>query len=123
MVLRYRKLDADGDYLFGSGFDNFYIDQPEAVAQAVATRLKLWLGEWFVDQTIGMPWLTEVVGTGTMSLYDGAIRSHIIDTQGVRRIVNYSSILNRDARALRVTALIDTVYGRTTLTVVVGAQP
>ena len=121
--MRYRKLDANGDYLFGSGFGNFFIDVPEAVAQACATRLKLWLGEWFVDITQGMPWLTEVIGTGTSTLYDAAIRSHILDTQGVLRIVTYSSVRNPNTRGLAVAVRIDTVYGEAALTVSVGTAP
>ena len=46
--MRYRIEDANGDMTWGSGDKNFYYNQPEAVAQAVMTRLRLWSGEWFL---------------------------------------------------------------------------
>ena len=39
--MRYRKLDANGDYTFGSGSSCFISDH-DAVVQAIVTRLKLW---------------------------------------------------------------------------------
>jgi hypothetical protein len=54
--MRYRKLDANGDYTFGGGSNDFLVNTPETVAQAVMTRLNLLQGEWFLDTTAGMPW-------------------------------------------------------------------
>ncbi|WP_083331557.1 hypothetical protein [Brucella inopinata] len=41
--MRYRKLDENDDYVFGGNLASFFIDQPEAPAQAVKTRLMLQL--------------------------------------------------------------------------------
>lgn len=111
--MRYRKLDADGDYVFGRQQADFYKDSPEAVAQAVLTRLRLLRGEWFVDTTAGMPWNTEVLGKNTSTTYDAAIRQCILRTPGVSQLVAYSSSVNPDTRALSVTATINTIYGQT----------
>src|SRR5260364_424406 len=54
--MRYRRLDAAGDYAFGRGLSDFEQDTPEAVAQAVKTRLALRFGEWFLDTSDGTPW-------------------------------------------------------------------
>src|SRR5260363_151880 len=53
--MRYRRLDAAGDYAFGRGLSDFEQDTPEAVAQAVKTRLALRFGEWFLDTSDGRP--------------------------------------------------------------------
>lgn len=114
--MRYRKLDANGDYVWGHQQNDFYRDQPEAVAQAVQTRLELFTGEWFLDVTDGTPWTTEVLDKYTKDQYDAAIADRILGTQGVTQIDSYSSTVNTTARTLTVTATIDTQYGTTTLT-------
>lgn len=111
--MRYRKLDANGDYSFGGQQADFYRDTPEAVAQAVQTRLLLLRGEWFLDITEGMPWSTEVLGKFTNGTYDSAIRQRILGTQGVTELTAYSSTLDGQKRALTVAATINTIYGST----------
>ncbi|WP_288074684.1 hypothetical protein [Pseudomonas sp.] len=113
--MRYRKLDAAGDYSFGQGRADFHQDTPEAVAQAVLTRLQLLRGEWFVDTSDGTPWKTEILGEHTRDSYDMAIRSRILGTPGVTQIDDYSSSFDPDTRSLSVTAIITTDYGQTTL--------
>ncbi|WAL80948.1 hypothetical protein OYT13_13790 [Pandoraea sp. XJJ-1] len=113
--MRYRKEDADGDYVLG-GTAAFLVDSPEAVAQAVGTRLQLIQGEWFLDTTAGMPW-EQVLGKNTQGTADSAIRQCILGTQGVVEITEYSSSLDEDTRALAVVATITTIYGTTTVQV------
>ena len=110
--MRYRKLDANGDYSFGAGQANFWKDVPDAPAQAVRTRLKLERGEWFLNASEGMPWNTEVLGKYTGDTRDAAIRSHVLGTQGVTEITDYFSNLDRDTRAFSGGVTINTVYGQ-----------
>lgn len=113
--MRYRKLDANGDYTFGGGANDFLVNTPDTVAQAVVTRLNLLQGEWFLDTTAGMPWATDVIGKYTSRTYDAAIRNCILGTDGVTEITAYSSSWDTEARTLSVTATITTIYGTTTV--------
>jgi hypothetical protein len=108
----YRKLDANGDYTVGQGSGNFHKDQPEAVAQAVKTRLGLIQGEWFLDIKNGTPYNSQILGAGMVSKYDRAIQDVIVNTVGVKRIVSYSSGVNPDTRAASINCTIDTIYGQ-----------
>ena len=44
--MKYRKLDNNGDYSFGSGFSDFVYDK-NAIAQAIKTKILLFYGEWW----------------------------------------------------------------------------
>lgn len=114
--MRYRALDENGDYSFGQGSRNFLVDSPDAVAQLVITRLKLWTSEWFLDTSEGTPYKTQILGVGTAPTRDLAIQERILETQGVIGIADYASIVDPSTRAFTVGATIDTIYGQTTLT-------
>ena len=110
--MRYRKLDAGGDMTFGGGQTAFYRDQPEAVAQAVETRLAMRFGEWFLDTSAGTPWDTKVLGKFTSATRDSTIRARILGTTGVAAIDSYSSTFDPDTRRFSATATISTPYGK-----------
>jgi len=114
--MRYRQLDANGDYMLGQ--NAFLVNSPQAVAQAVQTRLALWLGEWFIGVTDGTPWDQQILGKNlTGRNPDAAIKQRILSTPGVTEIVSYSSNFDGNARTLSVNATINTVYGQTTIQV------
>lgn len=113
--MRYRKLDANGDYSFGNQQGDFHVNTPDAVAQAVQTRLKLITGEWFLDTAEGTPWATEVLGKYTQGAYDIVLKERIVGTPGVKSLDAYTSSLDRNTRKLTVQASITTIYGSTTL--------
>lgn len=111
--MKYRRLNPDGDYDFGQGLSNFHTDNTDTIAQAVATRLRLWLAEWFLDQTDGTPYSNQMLGKYTQQAYDAAIQARILGTQGVTGIAFYQSSRDGQNRRLTIQAIIDTVYGQT----------
>lgn len=115
--MRYRKLTSTGDYSFGNGQLDFWINAPEGVAQAVQTRLLLWTGEWFLDVDEGTPYMQGVFGKHSQTEADITIQTRVGDTQGLVDIENYNSTLNRDDRSLSVSMDINTIYGPTSLDV------
>lgn len=109
--MRYRRLDDDGDMTFGSQQADFLRNTPETVAQAVVTRLKLWLGEWFIDQTEGTPYQQAILGKHTRASIEPAIRSRILETQGVTGIEQFNLSIDPDERKVTINATISTEYG------------
>lgn len=113
--MRYRKLTSDGDYVFGSGKNDFLVNSPEAVAQAILTRLKLWLGEWFADTSDGTGWNQSIVGKQSKNLYELTFHQRVLETPGVKSIVDFQSALDPDTRRLTVSMTVNTIFGEASL--------
>ncbi|MEN8406042.1 hypothetical protein [Acinetobacter seifertii] len=113
--MRYRKLSNEGDYVFGSGKNDFLVNSPEAVAQAILTRLKLWLGEWFADTSDGTGWNQSIVGKQSKKLYELTLHQRVLETPGVKSIVDFQSSLDPDTRRLTVSMTVNTIFGEASL--------
>lgn len=112
--MRYRALSPTGDYTFGAGTANFYVNNSKAVAQSVLTRLRLWQGEWFLNVTVGTPWLQQILSAvqkNTKAIRDLAIQSRVLQTEGVTGIDNYFSSVDSEKRSMTVSMTISTIYG------------
>jgi hypothetical protein len=112
--MRYRALSDTGDYQFGRA-GIFLTNTPQAVAQAILTRFHLWTNEWFLDAQEGTPYLSDIIGHGTQGTRDIAVKERILGTPGVTSILDYQSSVTAD-RKMTVTALVDTQYGVTAVT-------
>jgi hypothetical protein len=119
----------NGDYVFGQvacPHPEFWVDQPEGVAQAIQTRLLLMAGEWFLDLNEGTPYNTQILGKGTMALYDSAIKARILTTIGVSALLRYSSSYDLRSRSLTIEATVLTVFSQAALPlsfVIGGSSP
>lgn len=111
--MRYRKLTADNDFSFGNSALDYYFNVPAAVGQAVETGLLLWLGEWFLDSTVGTPYIEGVLGKHSQASADGTIQNQVINTQGVVGIVSYQSTINTEKRSMSIQLTVNTIYGPT----------
>ncbi len=117
--MKYRALDANGDYTVGQPFLS---NTPQTVAQAVITRLRLWKGEWFLDVTDGTPWQQNVLGKQTGNP-DAAIKARILGTPGVTSIMSYSSTYSggvsytAKSRQLTISCTLATLYGAASIAV------
>lgn len=108
--MKYRKLDPNGDYKFG-GFNQFLVDSPDAVIQAVKTRLGLMTGEWFLNTSEGTDYAGSVFGFVSQDTRDLVLKQRILGTPGVVELVTFESSLNSAARSYSARGSINTVYG------------
>lgn len=108
--MRIRAFDSKGDYRFGS-LNQFLVDTPEAVAQAIGQRLRLMVGEWFLDLDAGTDYAGQVLGTNTRGTRDFEIQQRILNTPGVTQLVEYASQVDEVTRKFSVQARVDTDYG------------
>lgn len=113
--MRYRRLSTSGDMVFGHSANDFLTNTPQAVAQAVMTSLKLWLGEWYLNTNDGTQWLEGILGRHSKDTADATLVARISSVQGVVSVENFSSQVNTTTRKYSVSGLLNTVYGPTQL--------
>lgn len=106
-----RKLDADGDLALGA--EEFLTGYTaEEVAQNVLTRLKFFLGEWFLDTTDGTDWFGSVLGKGSvLASRESVIRQRILLTPGCAGMTAFSLTTDIATRELTVNASIVSASG------------
>jgi len=117
--MRYRPLSPLGDYTLGQPF---LTNSPQAVAQAIGTRLRLWLGQFFLDITDGTPWPQQVLGERYNKVPDAAIKARILNTIGVVQLTAYSSQFDGNTRILTVNATVQTQFSLTPVPVVIPVK-
>lgn len=110
--MKYRKLDADGDYSFGFGNANFYTDA-NAVAQAIGTKLKMFQGEWWEDVDDGLPLfqgILDVNGTSaSIEAVDLIVQARIMETPYVNSMQAYTS--SYENKAYTASGAASTTFG------------
>lgn len=114
----YRRLDSDGDYVFGQGRSQF-LSGSEAIAQAIITNLKLLLGEWWEDVNNGLPLWQSILGipgseANQLSI-DNIIKDRILKTNLngevlVSSIDDYTRTYDSVTRVYTFEAVVTTIY-------------
>lgn len=111
--MRYRQLTSTGDYIFGQG-NLDYVKDREAVSQAIQTRLKLLLGEWWEDLEDGLPLFQTILlqrnnddGIRTVDLL---IQERVLTTPHVTGITSFRSEVKNGQYQAWVT--VDTTFGQ-----------
>jgi hypothetical protein len=76
----------------------------EAVAQRIRVRFRFFLGEWFLDTRLGVPYYRDILIKNPDSILIGFIfRQVLLTTPGVKSVASFSASLERATRTLTVT--------------------
>lgn len=94
----------DGDLVMLTG--------KQAILQNILQRLRIFLGEWFLDNSIGLPYFTEIlVKNPDQSKIDALFLNQIMGTPGVLEVTSYSFEPNFTNRGLTVSFEATTTDG------------
>ncbi len=111
---------ASHDLLIVNG-DLKLIDNAERIAQQIGITLKSFLGEWFLNQKFGLPYLEYIlVKNPNMNHIQAIFREKILDVPGVTKINKINLSLDRKNRALSVSYEAETAAGLLTKREVLG---
>lgn len=112
-------LDAEGDIDLSTGAPRLTVEL-EAVAQGVANRVRMVMGEWFLNLEAGIPYFENDVVARADALLGGkfselkvraAFRKAILAAPGVLSIESLSVSFASGVRTLRVEFRVATVAG------------
>ena len=85
------------DIVIANGDIQLCSDDKEATAQAVTIRLKTMAGEWFLDSTRGLPYLTEVFGHKRSERFmRHLVVPEIESVSGIKSISNFKAQATHD---------------------------
>ena len=82
------------------------------VLQNIIQNLSFFLGEWFLDNTQGIPWFQQILVKGTDSaVVDAIIKNTIMATPGVQTLTSYSFSINTAFRTATISFSVLTSTG------------
>lgn len=113
--LIYRKLDENGDYVWGNGMNDMLYGL-DAMRQVIQTRLRAIQGEWWEGDSTAIPYFTEMIGAPAsmerIRKADLLIIARLMDTIGVTNVTGFESSYQN--RVYQCSCDVHTVYGNIT---------
>ena len=93
----------------------------DAIRQHLRTKLSLFLGEWFLDTTIGVPWFRDVlVKNPNFVVIQDMIKDQILSTPGVLTLEKFNFDYISGTRNLSLDFTVSSTEGFIDYTQVVG---
>lgn len=92
-----------GDFLISGGDIQGTPNQLTAIQQHILQRLRTFQGEWFLDNTVGIPFFQQIlVKNPNIGTVNGLFISEIRNTPGVASLTKYGFVVDTPKR--RITA-------------------
>jgi hypothetical protein len=104
------RLDNTGDIEISNFSFGLTTDTTDAIIQKLRIKLRWFLGEFFLDISLGIPFIEKVlVKAPNLSDIDFIFKSEILSVVGVSQILNYNTEFNTSLRKYTVNfqALLD----------------
>lgn len=96
------KKDENGiPDLYLEGNELAMVSNAQAVGQHAGQRLMTFSGEWFLDTSAGVRWLSDVLGQSyDPTLAEALVKAELLDTHGVSSIESFSIGFDRQTRGI-----------------------
>lgn len=110
-------LDTDGDIKIDAGGLSF-VSGVAGVVQLARINMLLFLGEWFLNMDIGIPYYDELLGDasktpGVRDRAQAIFAAAILETPGIVSIIQLSVDIDSTSRQMTVTWAAQTLFGDT----------
>jgi hypothetical protein len=99
-------------FLTDGGRLRFTESRLEYLAQKVRCAISLFSGEWFLDGTLGVPYIPQSDNKAAhRPLLEAALQTKIAGVEGVRRLAEFTTDYDAGKRALAVSFVAETDAG------------
>ena len=96
-------------------------DELTALISLIDQALTFYLGEWFLNTTVGLPYLQQIFEKPlNASLVGSILANRILNFEEVQKIENAQLEYTIETRQLDYTATITTIYGQSMITTTTG---
>lgn len=107
-------LDKKSHDLVISKYDLHLVESTDATAQRLKVKLKIFLGEYFLNTLFGLPYYEQVFKKNPdLAAVEAQIKAAIKNTYDVKEILSFSMELDNAARSLYVNFAVRTLSGDT----------
>lgn len=97
-----------GDLALTAG-DLTLVADISAIRQEAEIRMRFFLAEWFLDQTVGIPYFQNIlVKAPNLDAIESVFRSEVLATVGIKSITKFDLDFNRSQRKLNINWQADT---------------
>lgn len=102
-------LTDEHDALFINGQTPVTYENKLTVAQRLKIKLLTFRGEWFLDQTLGLPYFQQILVRGVSKLtIDTILQEQILSEPDVLEIVEFNSIIDTETRSYQLSFKVRT---------------
>lgn len=92
------QLDADGDLQITKNSLTL-TTSAEAIRQHLQIRFQIFLGEWFLDEDVGVPWFRDVLVKGpSFAVVQEVLKKVILETPGVVELQKFDFTFDATTR-------------------------
>jgi hypothetical protein len=104
------------DDLALENFDLVLIDGVEQIRQKLKIRLQFFMGEWYLDTTLGTRYYQDVlIKNPQLSKLQALFKAVIMETIGVTQLTAFTLSVNNAARTMVLSFTVATLYGTITM--------
>ena len=88
------ELGIDDDLVINNGTFKLLNDEARVAGQSIEISLKTYLGEWFLNLEVGIPYFQSILKKGVdKSLPDSLFRRAILNSYNIEKIIEFQSSL------------------------------
>lgn len=102
---------SSGELVFVAGVLQLTSGQ-DAIRQAAEVRLRTFRAEWFLDGSIGTPWVEQVLGRKAAAApVRAVVRDELLAIPGVTGLASLTLAFDSAARSMAITFVLQTAAG------------